>query len=87
LDANRNQSSNIWFDGKVMAVKMIGGLLGSSLEEQKILLMFMIEIILFSYTDWRRGRLFLPGHFVAVVNMLKGERAGGNCINYTNVAY
>jgi hypothetical protein len=22
-----------------------------------------------------------------VVNMLKGERAGGNCINYTNVAY
>jgi hypothetical protein len=20
-------------------------------------------------------------------NMLKGERAGGNCINYTNVAY
>ncbi|KAL6229423.1 hypothetical protein BDW75DRAFT_99312 [Aspergillus navahoensis] len=44
-----------------MAAKMIGGLLGSSLKEQRILLMIMIGIILFSYTDWRRGRLFLPG--------------------------
>jgi hypothetical protein len=25
--------------------------------------------------------------FIIVVNMLKGERAGGSCINYTNVAY
>ncbi|KAL4757616.1 uncharacterized protein BDW70DRAFT_107059 [Aspergillus foveolatus] len=31
----------------------------------------------------------LDGYCLLVLlwNMLKGERAGGNCINYTNVAY
>jgi hypothetical protein len=28
-----------------------------------------------------------PVSSIFVVNMLKGERAGGDCINYTNVAY
>jgi hypothetical protein len=44
-----------------MAVKMISGLLGSNLKAQKILLIIIIGIILFSYTDRRRGRLFLLG--------------------------